>query len=323
MTGRTPGTAPVALPRHDLDVVALGGGHGLAASLAGLRRVVTDLTAVVTVADNGGSSGRLREEFRCLPPGDLRMALAALCGDDEWGRTWADVLQYRFHAGGDLHEHAVGNLLIVALWELLSSHVGGLDLVARLLQAQGRVLPMAETPLDIAADVELPDGRCETVRGQVEVATTEGRVLQVRLDPAEPAPCGEALTAIGEADWVVGPGSWFTSVIPHLLVPDLRRALEQTEARRMVVLNLAPQTGETTGFTPERYLETLADHAPDLRIDVVLADPSAVADHAALRSSCEALGARLLLADVACDDGSPRHDVDKLALAYAEALTTT
>ena len=315
-------TAPVE--RRALEVVALGGGHGLAASLASLRRVVTDLTAVVTVADNGGSSGRLREEFRCLPPGDLRMALAALCDDDDWGRTWADVLQHRFSSDGDLHQHAVGNLLIVALWELLADHVGGLDLVGRLLQAQGRVLPMAETPLDITADVELPDGRRAQVRGQVEVATTHGRVLQVALDPADPEPCGQALAAIAAADWVVlGPGSWFTSVIPHLLVPELRSALEQTSARRMVVLNLAPQTGETTGFTPDRYLETLADHAPDLRLDVVLADPSTVTDEVALRGSCEGLGARLVLADVASDDGSPRHDVDKLAVAYAEALTTT
>jgi uncharacterized cofD-like protein len=276
--------------RLDLKVVALGGGHGLAASLAGLRRVVTDLTAVVTVADNGGSSGRLRREFGCLPPGDLRMALAALCDDDEWGRTWADVLQHRFATEGHMDEHTVGNLLIVALWERLSDHVGGLDLVGRLLQAQGRVLPMAEVPLDITARVELPDGRREQVRGQVEVATTEGRVLEVTLEPQDPPPCGEALSAIADADWVVlGPGSWFTSVIPHLLVPDLRAALEQTTARRMVVLNLAPQTGETTGFTPERYLETLADHAPDL----------------------------------GCDDGSPRHDAGKLALAYAAALRTT
>ena len=310
--------------RLDLKVVALGGGHGLAASLSGLRRVVTDLTAVVTVADNGGSSGRLREEFRCLPPGDLRMALAALCDDDDWGRTWADVLQHRFSSEGQLHQHAVGNLLIVALWELLSDHVGGLDLVGRLLQAQGRVLPMAQTPLDITADVELPDGRRELVRGQVEVATTEGRLLEVALDPADPEPCGEALEAIRDADWVVlGPGSWFTSVIPHLLVPDLRRSLEQTSARRMVVLNLAPQTGETTGFTPERHLEALAHHAPDLRLDLVLADPSTVTDESALRAVAEGLGARLVLADVASDDGSPRHDVDKLGLAYAEALATT
>ena len=314
--------------RLDLRVVALGGGHGLAASLAGLRRVVKDLTAVVTVADNGGSSGRLRREFGCLPPGDLRMALAALCDDDEWGRTWADVLQHRFETGGELDEHAVGNLLIVALWERLGDHVGGLDLVARLLQAQGRVLPMAEVPLDITAEIELPGGRRERVRGQVEVATTvattEGRVLEVTLEPQDPAPCGEALAAIGDADWVVlGPGSWFTSVIPHLLVPDLRAALERTTARRMLVLNLAPQTGETTGFTPQRHLETLADHAPDLRLDVVLADPSTVDDETSLGRACEAVGARLVLADVATGDGSARHDADKLALAYAAALTTT
>ena len=131
-------------------VVALGGGHGLAASLRALRRVTDALTAVVTVADDGGSSGRLREELGVLPPGDLRMALAALCGDDEWGRTWSDVVQHRFDSDGDLHGHAVGNLLIVALWELLEDPVTGLDWVARLLGAEGRVLPMAAVPLEIA-----------------------------------------------------------------------------------------------------------------------------------------------------------------------------
>ena len=140
-------------------VVALGGGHGLAASLAALRRVVSDLTAVVTVADNGGSSGRLREEFGVLPPGDLRQALAALCGDDDWGRTWARVLQHRFSSDGEMDDHAVGNLLIVALWELLGDHVDGLDWVGRLLGAQGRVLPMAVTPLDITASVQRPRPR--------------------------------------------------------------------------------------------------------------------------------------------------------------------
>lgn len=317
-------TAPGAGDRLDLRVVALGGGHGLAASLAALRHVVADLTAVVTVADNGGSSGRLRTEFDCLPPGDLRMALAALCDDDEWGRTWADVLQYRFHTDGELDEHAVGNLLIVALWELLADHVDGLDLVARLLRAQGRVLPMAEVPLDISAEVEHPDGRRETVRGQVEVATTEGRVCEVRLDPVDPPACAEALTAIDEADWVVlGPGSWFTSVVPHLLVPGLQAALRRTPARRMLVLNLAPQAGETTGFTPHRYLETLADHAPGLRLDVVLADPTTTSDEGALRTTAQRLGARLVLADVASDDGSPRHDTGKLAAAYAAAMRST
>src|ERR1700709_1640567 len=133
------------VPARPLDaarVVALGGGHGLSASLSALRRVVDDVTAIVTVADNGGSSGRLRREFGGLPPGDLRQALAALCGDDDWGRTWASVLQHRFASEGEMDNHAVGNLLIVTLWELLGDHVGGLDWVARLRRGAGRVRPM-------------------------------------------------------------------------------------------------------------------------------------------------------------------------------------
>src|SRR5689334_19680125 len=176
------------------SVVALGGGHGLAASLSALRRLTGDLTAVVTVADNGGSSGRLREEFGVLPPGDLRMALAALCGDDRWGQTWARVLQHRFSSEGEMDGHAVGNLLIVALWELLDDHVAGLDWVGGLLGARGRVLPMAVTPLDIAASVAFGD-EVRTVRGQVEVATTTGRVIDVQLEPEDPKACPEAVRA--------------------------------------------------------------------------------------------------------------------------------
>src|SRR5437763_5971493 len=132
----------------DPTVVALGGGHGLFASLSALRRVTRQLTAVVTVADDGGSSGVLRRDFGVLPPGDLRMALAALCGDDDWGSTWSEVVQHRFLSQGELHGHAVGNLLIVALWELLDDPVAGLDWMGRLLRAEGRVLPMASVPLD-------------------------------------------------------------------------------------------------------------------------------------------------------------------------------
>ena len=169
-------------------VVAFGGGHGLSASLTALRRVTDQLTAIVTVADDGGSSGRLRAELNCLPPGDLRMALAALCGDDESGRTWADVLQYRFHSAGPLGDHAIGNLLIAGLWERLGDPVAGLDMVARLLGAKGRVLPMASVPLEIEADVigldpARPD-EISAVRGQAQVAKTAGEVSAVRLDPA-------------------------------------------------------------------------------------------------------------------------------------------
>ena len=312
------------------SAVALGGGHGLHASLQALRRlvddlVVDDLTAVVTVADNGGSSGRLRGEFGVLPPGDLRMALAALCGEDDWGVTWARVLQHRFAGEGEMRGHVVGNLLIVSLWELLGDHVQALDWVGRLLGASGRVLPMALTPLDIAAEVRGLDPSdpqaLTTVRGQVQVATTEGVITSVRLEP-EPVACPEAVEAIRTADWVVlGPGSWFSSVIPHLVVPELRTALVETEARVVVVLNLAEQAGETHGFGPEDHLAVLAEHAPDLKIHTVLADRSIVADESRLAEAAASYGAALVVEDVAADDGRPRHDAARLAAAYERIIT--
>lgn len=303
-------------------VVALGGGHGLAASLAALRRITSDLTAVVTVADNGGSSGRLREEFGVLPPGDLRMALAALCGDDRWGQTWARVLQHRFESDGEMDGHAVGNLLIVALWQLLGDHVAGLDWVGGLLGARGRVLPMAITPIDIMARVRgaspaTPD-EVTVVRGQVAVATTPGEVLEVSLEPKDPKACPEALRALAEAHWVVlGPGSWYSSVIPHLLVPDLRAALATTPGKVVVNLNLEAQPGETDGYTPEDHLAVLHRTAPDLKVHTVLADPGSVPDVSALEAASAELGASLVLADVALEGVAGQHDPEKLARAYA------
>ncbi|MEJ7725899.1 MAG: uridine diphosphate-N-acetylglucosamine-binding protein YvcK [Actinomycetes bacterium] len=309
-------------------VAALGGGHGLAASLSALRRVTDAVTAVVTVADDGGSSGRLRRELGVLPPGDLRMALAALCGDDEWGQTWSRVVQHRFASEGELHGHAVGNLLIVALWELLDDPVRGLDWVGRLLGARGRVLPMSSVPLEMVAMVAglEPDdsGRLVEVRGQESVATTEGRVVEVHVEPRDPPACAEAVAAVEAADWVVlGPGSWFTSVIPHLLVPQLRRAIVGTSARRLVNLNLAAQSGETTGFSQATHLEVLAAQAPELRLDVVLADASLERDPVGLRdleSAASGMGGSVVLADVAARDGSPRHDPVRLARAYAQVF---
>ncbi|MBB4703374.1 putative cofD-like protein [Sphaerisporangium siamense] len=303
---------------QDVKVVAFGGGHGLYASLSALRRVTGELTAVVTVADDGGSSGRLRRELGVLPPGDLRMALAALCGDDDWGQTWSKVVQHRFRSEGGLHGHAVGNLLIVALWELLDDPVAGLDWVGRLLGAHGRVLPMASVPIDIEAEVEL-DGRVTIVRGQVACAVTPGTVQAISLVPADPPACPEAVAAVAEADWVVfGPGSWFTSVMPHFKVPRLAGALHGTAARRLVTLNLAPQPGETDGFSAGKHLQVLREHAPDLTIDVVLADAGAAGDRDELEKAADALGARLVLADVAAADGSPKHDARRLALVLDE-----
>lgn len=306
-------------------VVALGGGHGLAASLSALRLITDRITAVVTVADDGGSSGRLRDEFDVLPPGDLRMALAALCDDTVWGHQWRDVLQHRFAGEGHLGGHAVGNLLIVSLWDLLGDTVGGLDLVGQLLNASGRVLPMAAVPLNIEASVMGADPasplEITTVRGQVAVATTRGRVLAVRLNPDAPPACEEAVTAVRAADWVIlGPGSWFTSVMPHLLVPGVRDALMDTTAQRLLTLNLVMHTRETVGFSAENHLEVLADHAPGLHLDVVLADPEVVKDEALLRSVALRMGAELVLARVRDHAQPGHHDSLRLAAAYRDII---
>jgi len=287
--------------------------------------VTESLTAIVTVADNGGSSGRLRRDFGVLPPGDLRMALAALCDDDEWGTTWSKVVQHRFAGDRELAGHAVGNLLIVALWDLLGDTVAGLDWVGRLLGTGGRVLPMAAVPLDIVAEVvgldpAWPD-EVSTVRGQAAVASTPGQVRSITLLPPDPPAVPEAVRAVLDADWIFfGPGSWFTSVLPHLLVPELSAALHATAARRVLVLNLAPQPGETEGFSPHKHLEVLAGHAPALTVDVVLADTktAGTGNLADLEKAAAVLGARLMTADVAAADGTPRHDPRLLAGTYAQ-----
>jgi uncharacterized cofD-like protein len=306
-------------------VAALGGGHGLSASLAALRFVTDEITAIVTVADNGGSSGRLRGEFGVLPPGDLRMALSALCEETEWGHTWRDVLQHRFEGTGPLGGHALGNLLIVALWELHDDPVAGLELVGRLLNARGRVLPMAAVPLDIEADVlgarsDAPH-EVSVVRGQAQVAKTLGQVREVRLLPPDPPAYPESVAAIRSADWVLlGPGSWFTSVMPHLLVPDLAEALAVTRAKRLLVLNLEMVTTETAGFSAIHHLESFAAYAPEIRLDAVLADPSVVDDESALAEACREVGAELHVHSVGMSTSPTQHDRLRLAAALQDIL---
>ena len=307
-------------------VVALGGGHGLAATLGALRSVASEITAVVTVADDGGSSGRIRRELPVLPPGDLRMALAALAADDEWHQVIAGVLQHRFGGEGALAGHSVGNLLLTGVTEVLGNDpVAALDAVARVVGAVGRVLPMSLAPLEIAAlvssiDPDHPSDK-RRIRGQVAVATTPGRVESIELIPAGPPACSDACDAIAEAEAVIlGPGSWFSSVLPHLLVPDLRRALETTRARRFIALNLEPQVGETDNFTPAELLTTFAAHAPQLRVDGVIADERAVHGTVGLEQACLELGATLIVADLAAARSATTHDPVKYAAALRSAL---
>jgi uncharacterized cofD-like protein len=302
-------------------VVALGGGHGLAASLTALRTLTGELTAIVTVADDGGSSGRLRQDHDALPPGDLRMALAALAGDDEWSATWARLFQHRYDAGA-LSGHAVGNLVMVGLASLLGSELAALDFCGRLLGVRGRVLPMTMERVQIIAQVAGLDGpdRLTEVRGQHEVASTAGRVRAVALLPAAPPACVEAVAAVAAADYVVlGPGSLFTSVLPHLLVPELRDAIVKTPATVILSLNLSPQTGETAGFSPEAHLDALRAHVPDLRLDHVIADTS-VLDRDGLMATAAELGGTVRFTEVASRTHPARHDPVLLAAAYRQLI---
>ncbi|TQF66430.1 uridine diphosphate-N-acetylglucosamine-binding protein YvcK [Rhodococcus spelaei] len=318
--------------RQQPSIVALGGGHGLYATLSAARRLSSDVTAVVTVADDGGSSGRLRSELGVIPPGDLRMALAALSGHEPARsgaggtthpdvQTWTKTVQHRFGGTGALAGHSVGNLILAGLTEVLGDTVAALDEMGRLLRIEGRVLPMSPIALAIEADVvglEADPRVSRCIRGQVAVATTPGKVRRVRLLPSNPPACAEAVEAIDRADLVLlGPGSWFTSVIPHVLVPDLLAALTETTARKALILNLAPEPGETAGFSAERHLHVLSQHAPELTVDDVVVDSGSVpegGEREHLHRAARQLGAEVSYADVA-ESGTAIHHAGKLAAA--------
>mgnify|MGYP001942158370 CR=1 FL=1 len=328
-------------------VSALGGGHGLSATLKALRIIAAEhLTAIVTVADDGGSSGRIRQDMDVLPPGDLRMALAALCDDTEWGQTWAQVMQHRFRSKdgvtGSLDDHAMGNLLIVALWELIGDPVDGLRWAGALLGARGQVLPMSRQPLtmsglvhppaqigseggsDISAE---PDAEPVRIDSQVELARAGrmGRLSDVEIHPAQAEACAEAVNAIELSDWVVfGPGSWYTSVLPHLLLEAMRTALYETEAKRCIVMNLIAETDETAGMSPADHLRVLHHYAPQIRIDRILADPESVkqSEREAFQEVAAQIGAQVVYQEVRSADRPDVHDPLRLAIALNEVFSS-
>jgi len=310
-----------------IKAVALGGGHGLHAALCALRLITDDLTAVVTVADDGGSSGRIRRELKVLPPGDLRMALAALAGASPEHRAWADLLQHRIGGSGVLAGHPVGNLMLTGLLER-ESPVAALEQLSRLVGAVGRVLPMSPVPLDLVGEADRfdPDDltRRRLIRGQSSIAATPGRVLSVRLLPPGAPACADAVDAVRAADLVVlGPGSWFTSVLPHLLLRELGTAIATTKARLVVVLNLVPQVGETDDYQPHDLLALLQRHAEPfggLPIDTVLADLDSVYDVEELHRYVRGVGAGLVVSKLAADDSVERHDPVRLSRAIREVL---
>ena len=306
-----------------MKVVSFGGGHGLAAMLSALRQITPEITAIVTVADNGGSSGRLRAEFKALPPGDLRMALAALCADDEWGRNWADLMQYRFTSEGDLNGHAVGNLLLAALWDRDGDPIQGLDRVGALLKVVGRVLPMSLTPLDIEGTFKNWQGT-QVIRGQKEVAGGKGSLENLALIPPDAKATPEGLTSIANADWLTfGPGSWFSSVLPHLLLKEQLEGIVSSKARKIIFLNLDANPSATgdefAGSTPAEHLRLIRRFAPALGCDLAVVDQSIMTNmemSRALEAIVNEMGGRMIVADLATSPGSNHHDPKKLVSVF-------
>ena len=260
-----------AIPVGPLRVVSLGGGTGLPVVLRGLRPQVRprngrrglDLTAVVAMSDDGGSSGRLRRTRGLLPPGDVRNCLVALAGSRG---ALADVLQFRFGGTGSLAGHALGNLLLAALAEMHGDFLQAVRSASRLLEVRGTVLPCTVDPVHLVAELE--DGR--RVLGERHLAQAGIRVRRVTLHPLRPEPAEGVLEAIAGADLVtLGPGSLYSSVLPNLLVDGVAEALRSTPARRVLVANLMTEPGETGGMAAADHLRAVLDHAGPV-VDVVL-----------------------------------------------------
>lgn len=304
------------LPANVRRVVAMGGGHGLARGLEALTRLELAPTAVVTVADDGGSTGRLRRELDIIAPGDLRKALIALARN----RPLADVLTHRF-ARGWLEGHPLGNLLLVALAEQEGGDfVRALERAAGLLDCAGRVLPATVEQVQLKARVAGTQ-----VDGQARVARSGGRIERVWLEPGDPVATEEAVAAVEAADLVVlGPGSLFTSVIATLLVPALADALAATAARVVHVVNIRTQPGETSGLDASTHVEEILAHVPRLRLDAVVVHDGPVGDGGAVTGEVrEDLVPLVVRADVvARRDGRPgwEHDPARLARALASTL---
>jgi uncharacterized cofD-like protein len=282
-------------------VVAIGGGHGLATTLLAARRYASQITAVVSVADDGGSSGRLREIAGIPAPGDIRRCLVAMASP---GSVWARAFEYRFPSG-DLEGHALGNLLIAGLANVTGDFGQALEMASSLLGAVGRVLPATSVPVVLKADVA---GR--EVVGQVNVSATSGAISSVSIVPPDaPAP-DSVIQAIAEADQVViGPGSLFTSVLAACVVPGVRQALARRSGGRVYIGNLRPQPPETAGFDELDHLKAVLSH--DIPIDTMIKMPAGYPG-AVAPEACEALGIKVVCAQLARADGNG-HDPEGLA----------
>jgi uncharacterized cofD-like protein len=256
------------------NLVALGGGTGLSTLLAGLKCLVgprssptlwlANLSAIVTVSDDGGSSGRLREELQMLPPGDIRNCMIALSEDST---LLSRLFRYRFRGDGELGGHSFGNLFLAALTEVTGDFTEAIRLSSEVLASKGHIYPA--TISDVRLVAELADGNI--VRGETQISASRAPIRRLRLEPEQCLPLPEVLKAIRTADIItVGPGSLYTSILPNLLVARVSQAIGESHATRIFICNLMTQPGETDNYTARQHLETIKDYAPEIHFDFVV-----------------------------------------------------
>ena len=317
---------------RELRVVAIGGGTGLSTLLKGLKKYVagqippsslpciSDLSAIVTVSDDGGSSGRLRKEFNMLPPGDVRNCIVALSEDEA---LLSRLFQHRFEKGGELAGHSFGNLFLAALTSLTSDFAEAVRLSSEILATRGHIYP--STVANIELEALMQDG--STVRGETKITASKGRIEELFLVPPDPPPLPQTLSAISSADLItIGPGSLFTSLIPNLLVRGIAQAIRESSAVKVYICNLMTQANESLGRTAADHIRALDDHAGGRIFDYALINRTPLSEELKAKyalegasqivadlEAIEAFGVCPVLGDYLFEDGVARHNTDRLA----------
>jgi len=306
-------------------IVSLGGGTGLSSLLRGLKKCDADLSAIVTVTDDGGSSGRLREELGVLPPGDIRNCMIALSEDEH---LMSRLFRFRFNSDGSLHNHSFGNLFLTAMAGVTGDFAEAVHLTSEVLAIKGVIYPLTNS--NVSLNAELEDG--SIVRGETRITGSNQRIRRVYLNPADARALPNALKAIGTADVItIGPGSLYTSLIPNLLVKEVVAAIHDSPATKIYIQNIMTQPGETVGYSAADHVKALSDHCDGLMFPNILVnnrEPSSSilkkydAERAALvdidKDRLRALQLNIVERDLLAEDGVVRHDPDRLARAVFE-----
>jgi uncharacterized cofD-like protein len=306
-------------------IVSLGGGTGLSSLLRGLKKCDADLSAIVTVTDDGGSSGRLREELGVLPPGDIRNCMIALSEDEH---LMSRLFRFRFNSDGSLHNHSFGNLFLTAMAGVTGDFAEAVHLTSEVLAIKGVIYPLTNS--NVSLNAELEDG--SIVTGETRITGSNQRIRRVCLNPADARALPNALKAIGTADVItIGPGSLYTSLIPNLLVKEVVAAIHDSPATKIYIQNIMTQPGETVGYSAADHVKALSDHCDGLMFPNILVnnrEPSSSilkkydAERAALvdidKDRLRALQLNIVERDLLAEDGVVRHDPDRLARAVFE-----